>query len=171
MSINLEKETNYGAYIKDQRLHVFNLSQEEFAEKFNVPVGTLRNWEQNISQPPAHFIQLLKLETKNIRDKYKTPINKIRDENIEKTNDNIELNALRCEARKKINNDPTQKQIHDIIKTMTSSDGIIENLQTVSNYFDNYNTTDISAIMSLIMLEKISNTLDEINKNIKKIVK
>ena len=171
MSINLEKEKNYGAYVKDQRLHVFNLSQEEFAKKFNVSVGTLRNWEQNISQPPAHFIQLLKLETKNIRDKYKTPINKIRDENIKKTNDNIELNALRCEARKKINNDPDQAQIHATIKTMLGKEGILENLQVTSSYFDNYNTTDISAIMSLITLQKISTTLDEINENIKKLIK
>lgn len=38
------------------------LSQAEFAEKFHVPLGTIRNWEQGLSKPN---ISLAKLQVCN----------------------------------------------------------------------------------------------------------
>ena len=36
-----------------------NMSQTAFAERFGIPVGTLRNWEQEISSPPDYVFQMI----------------------------------------------------------------------------------------------------------------
>ena len=46
-------------YIKELREST-GLSQSEFANLFNIPVSTLRKWEQNDSTPPAYVIDLIK---------------------------------------------------------------------------------------------------------------
>ncbi len=47
------------------------LSQKQFAEKFSIPISTLRKWEQGESRPAAYLIRLLSdlipVETKDLR--------------------------------------------------------------------------------------------------------
>lgn len=35
------------------------MSQRQFSAKFGIPLGTLRNWEQGISQPPEYVYQMI----------------------------------------------------------------------------------------------------------------
>lgn len=39
--------------------HLINMSQRSFAEYFGIPIGTLRNWEQEISNPPEYVFQMI----------------------------------------------------------------------------------------------------------------
>lgn len=39
--------------------HLINMSQRSFAEYFGIPIGTLRNWEQGISNPPEYVFQMI----------------------------------------------------------------------------------------------------------------
>ena len=39
--------------------HTIGLSQRQFAERFGIPVGTLRNWEQRIATPPEYVFQMI----------------------------------------------------------------------------------------------------------------
>lgn len=39
--------------------HLVNMSQRSFAEYFGIPIGTLRNWEQEISNPPEYVFQMI----------------------------------------------------------------------------------------------------------------
>ncbi len=41
------------------------LSQEQFAERFGIPIGTLRDWEQHRSKPDAAAESYLKVIAKN----------------------------------------------------------------------------------------------------------
>jgi len=41
------------------------LSQTEFAERFHVPVGTLRDWEQTRATPPDFAIAYIKVIASN----------------------------------------------------------------------------------------------------------
>ena len=41
------------------------LSQEEFAEKFQIPLGTLRDWEQGRKEPDAAARAYLKVIARN----------------------------------------------------------------------------------------------------------
>ena len=43
------------------------MSQREFADRFGIPIGTLRNWEQGISNPPDYVYQMI--FTSMMRDK------------------------------------------------------------------------------------------------------
>lgn len=38
---------------------VIKMSQRQFAEHFGIPVGTLRNWEQGIANPPEYVFQMI----------------------------------------------------------------------------------------------------------------
>ncbi len=42
-----------------------SLSQEQFAERFGIPIGTLRDWEQHRSKPDAAAESYLKVILKN----------------------------------------------------------------------------------------------------------
>lgn len=44
--------------IKEIRKHL-GLTQKEFAEKYKIPLPTLRHWEQGVSAPPVYFTSLL----------------------------------------------------------------------------------------------------------------
>lgn len=44
--------------ISDLR-NVTKMSQRQFAEHFGIPVGTLRNWEQGIANPPEYVFQMI----------------------------------------------------------------------------------------------------------------
>lgn len=39
--------------------NVIKMTQRQFAEHFGIPVGTLRNWEQGISNPPEYVFQMI----------------------------------------------------------------------------------------------------------------
>ncbi len=39
--------------------HYAGKSQQEFADFFGIPVGTLRNWEQGISSPPSYVYRMI----------------------------------------------------------------------------------------------------------------
>ena len=45
-------------YIKELREST-GLSQNEFANRFHIPVSTLRKWEQNESTPPSYLVELI----------------------------------------------------------------------------------------------------------------
>lgn len=53
--------------IKEYRL-LTNLTQKEFAEKYQIPLSTLRKWEQNSSQPPKYFIHVFESQFSNIKE-------------------------------------------------------------------------------------------------------
>ena len=38
---------------------ITKMSQRRFAEHFGIPVGTLRNWEQGIANPPEYVFQMI----------------------------------------------------------------------------------------------------------------
>ena len=44
--------------IKDIRTMV-KMTQREFSSHFGIPIGTLRNWEQGIAQPPSYVFQMI----------------------------------------------------------------------------------------------------------------
>ena len=52
-----------GEYLKGLRAHV-NMTQEEFALRFGIPLGTLRDWEQGVSGPNASARTLLRVIAK-----------------------------------------------------------------------------------------------------------
>ena len=64
MAIDLKKKSDSesATYIRTKRTRVFKMQQEEFAEKFSVQLGTLRNWEQGLSEPHSYFLKLISLE-------------------------------------------------------------------------------------------------------------
>lgn len=35
------------------------LSQDRFAERFEIPAGTVRNWEQGRTKPPEYVLKML----------------------------------------------------------------------------------------------------------------
>ena len=39
--------------------NITRLSQRQFAQRFGIPVGTLRNWEQGIATPPEYVLQMI----------------------------------------------------------------------------------------------------------------
>ena len=40
------------------------LSQKAFSERFGIPIGTLRNWEQGINTPPSYVFDMIFAQTK-----------------------------------------------------------------------------------------------------------
>ena len=50
--------------IRDYRKKL-KLSQSEFSKRFNVPISTLRKWEQKEVKPSRYFIEMIKKETSN----------------------------------------------------------------------------------------------------------
>ena len=64
-----------GEFIRNYRKKL-RLTQAEFAEKFDIPLGTLRLWERDRSRTPDHLIKLLKE-----RDELLSTINKLDKEN------------------------------------------------------------------------------------------
>ena len=41
------------------------LNQKDFAEKYKIPLGTLKNWEQGIRKPPAYVYYYLEVIIRN----------------------------------------------------------------------------------------------------------
>lgn len=39
-----------------------NLSQERFSKKYNIPIGTIRDWEQERYKCPNYVIELLEFK-------------------------------------------------------------------------------------------------------------
>lgn len=48
-----EFERGYGAILARKARAMTNLSQEAFAQRYGIPVGTLRDWEQGRRAPDA----------------------------------------------------------------------------------------------------------------------
>lgn len=44
--------------IKELRVQL-GLSQREFAERFNIPLKTIRNWEQGVTKPVPYIPELI----------------------------------------------------------------------------------------------------------------
>ena len=40
------------------------LSQKAFSERFGIPIGTLRNWEQGINNPPSYVFDMIFAQTR-----------------------------------------------------------------------------------------------------------
>ena len=49
-----------GDYLKGLRSRL-NMTQEEFSQRFRIPLGTLRDWEQGVSSPDASARTLLRV--------------------------------------------------------------------------------------------------------------
>ncbi len=47
------------------------LSQTTFAKKYNIPISTLRKWEQLVSKPPQYVINLLEASIPAFKQKLK----------------------------------------------------------------------------------------------------
>lgn len=56
-------------YIKELRLST-GLSQSEFAKAYNIPVSTLRKWEQNESNPPKYVVSFIEKSLPFKNNKY-----------------------------------------------------------------------------------------------------
>ena len=62
-----EKEEDDAEAVQDMALHIRNirkrllLTQEEFSRRINVPLATLRNWEQGKRRPTGAARALLKI--------------------------------------------------------------------------------------------------------------
>ena len=162
-----EKEIDYGSFIKDKRVNVFKMSQEEFANAFSVQLGTLRNWEQNISSAPAYFIQLIKAEETNLTRDYHTQIERERLTNNQIMAHSSSRQFLSERALDLINGNVAKSQLYSLLNSIIGEEGILENLQTLSVHFDNYNAADIAVIMNTILLERIDSKLDTIVDYIK----
>lgn len=44
--------------IQDFR-HITGMTQKQFSDEFGIPIGTLRNWEQGISEPPEYVFTMI----------------------------------------------------------------------------------------------------------------
>lgn len=161
-------ELDYGAFIKDKRINVFKMSQEEFAEAFSVQLGTLRNWEQNINAAPAYFIQLIKAEESNIIKDYHTAIERERIANDQLIAHSTSRQFLAERANDLIRDNEAKSRIYELLNSIVGEEGVLENLQTLSIHYDNYNAADVAIIMNTILLERIDNKLGDILDYIKK---
>ena len=61
--------------IKEMRMST-GLTQQEFAEKFKIPVSTLRKWEQAESKPPEYVAYFIEQSLPSFNSKYKKVISR-----------------------------------------------------------------------------------------------
>lgn len=47
-----------------------NLSQQKFCEKYNIPIPTLRKWEQGNREPPGYVLELLEFKVRKDMEGY-----------------------------------------------------------------------------------------------------
>lgn len=169
MAIDLTKDgMSIGASIRSIRVHTFDMSQEDFAEKMSVNINTLRNWEQGICEPPAYFMAYLKSEEERLKADYVTPVSRIRSEFANDRINNEQRRKIGDYAASLISKDSKQEKVAKLIKETLKKDGILENLQRVSPYFDEYTPTDIAILSQTILLGEISRKLDVIIESISK---
>ena len=62
--INMNKDTLLNELLQDEKAitkmrEKIGFTQEQFAQAFDIPVGTLRRWEQGKTKCPPHIIELL----------------------------------------------------------------------------------------------------------------
>lgn len=60
-------------YIKELREST-NLTQKDFANKFSIPLSTLRKWEQGESKPPIYVVRLIENSLPSYRREYEVYI-------------------------------------------------------------------------------------------------
>lgn len=61
-------ENSMSEAIKKLRNHT-DLTQSEFSKKYNIPIGTLRDWEQGRKEPAAYLVELLEFKIKYEKEK------------------------------------------------------------------------------------------------------
>ncbi|MBO5434380.1 hypothetical protein J6A31_00965 [bacterium] len=162
MSIDLSKAEDFGAIIKQKRIDVFHLSQEDFAERFGVNVATLRNWEQRISQPPQYFMQLIYLQEQVMNTANMTPVELDREHSRSIVESNADLKSRSETAYRSMNKNEAQRKVLATAKDIIHADGVLERLQKISPYFNDYSATDVSAICQVALLRDISEKLSTI---------
>ncbi len=52
--------------IKEPRFQT-GLSQSKFVHMFDIPISTLKDWEQERRNPPAYFVNIVKSEEKELK--------------------------------------------------------------------------------------------------------
>ena len=55
----------------------FGLTQTEFAERYHIPIGTLRDWEQHRSEPDAParaYLKVIAADPERVAENLKTPV-------------------------------------------------------------------------------------------------
>lgn len=151
-----------GELIKYKRLSVFKLSQEEFADKFNVPVGTLRNWEQGSNEPPMYFLKFVESEEKHHKNIYRTPI----EEKRQQADDAISMSDGRALMREfaldKLYSNKQQSYVYELLESVIGNNGILENLQNVSPMYDDISISDAIGIAQLLLLVQINEKLEKL---------
>ena len=53
------------------------LTQTDFAERYHIPIGTLRDWEQHSSEPDAParaYLKVIAADPEGAAEKLKTPV-------------------------------------------------------------------------------------------------
>lgn len=164
MAVDLKKKSDgvSATYIRSKRTRVFKMKQDEFSEKFGVSIGTLRNWEQGVTEPPLYFIKLLELEENNLNNTYVAiSENNILDKSLFVKSD-IE------QATKRIAQDKYQSAIYDIVMNMSKDGGIIDNLTKIKPCAEGYSVSDVAVISQLMLLQNIDDKLDELIKILSK---
>lgn len=151
-----------GELIRYKRTRIFNMSQDEFAAKFGVPLGTLRNWEQGVSTPPVYFMKLLEDEEALLSSSFATPLEKMRSEKEQYVDTSARRRLLREYANDNINANELYKKTRDVIEDIMRPEGLLENLQNIYPYFDEATASDISMIMILSLLQEINAKLDKL---------
>lgn len=151
-----------GEVIKYKRLKIFKLSQEEFADKFNVPVGTLRNWEQGSNEPPSYFLKFVESEEKHHHNLYRTPI----EEKRQQANDVIEMSDGRTLMKEyafdKLSLNQKQLSIYELLDSIINNNGLLENLQNISPLYDDLSVSDCIGLAQLLLLQDINMKLEKL---------
>lgn len=153
-----------GELLQYKRTRIFNMSQDDFAKKFGVSLGTLRNWEQGVSLPPPYFMMLLDDEEKLLSIRMATPVERMRqaeDDNYSSERRKI----LRQYARENLEKDALFKEAYDCIEQITGPEGFAESLQNLYPFFENSSMGEFTAFMQLALLKRID---DKLNRLIEK---
>ncbi len=85
-----------------------NLSQQKFCENYNIPLPTLRKWEQGNREPPGYVLELLefkvredlKMENISPEEFYQKMLGIKELEGYDKEYKHIEMDYLMCEVLK-----------------------------------------------------------------------
>ncbi len=152
-----------GELLQYKRTRVFNMSQDDFAEKFGVSLGTLRNWEQGVSSPPPYFMMLLDDEEKLLSIRMATPVERMRqaeDDNYSSERRKV----LRQYAKENLDKDALFREAYDCIEQITGPEGFAESLQNLYPFFENSSISEFTAFMQLALLKRIDDKLDKLTE-------
>lgn len=108
-----------------------NMTQKQFAEAFDIPISTLRKWEQGESNPPAYIVKLIKRLIKISNNDLKLIKSKNRDYYYDDVN-NIIYDSLSNGIKIKYDLSLIKPQNLPIYL-----DQLFDNFYTIQNGFDN----------------------------------